>query len=155
MANKKLTDAVFSCRQSLIEALLDFVRENGDECTDYEINEFGLDEESCGEGKVTRVYNFFDRNGCYFYEPQKVNDSSLNDLNEDNFYDKLYEGSIFTAYQCLYIVEDESGNERLKYYRFTNGGVNFDSDQAEPDHDFATTLPLLDLYYLIEAIERD
>jgi len=139
-------------RDMLVNAILEFVRENGEECTDYEINEFGLNEGRDGEGNITKVLNFFDNSGCYFYEKAGFNDDTCDDLNEENFYDKLYEGVTYVAYQCLYIVVDENGKERLKYYRYTNGGVKFDEDQAEPDHDFADKLSMTDLDNLISAI---
>lgn len=138
--------------RELANAILDFVRENGDDVTDYEINEFGLDEGREGEGTITKVWNFFDNGGCWFNEDDGINSETLENINDKNWYDKLYEGITHTAYLCLYIVVDDNGNERLKYYRFTNGGYKFDEDQAEPDHGYVHKLPLLDLSYIIEAI---
>lgn len=152
MDAKQLVKTRETYRVMLVDAILQFVRENGEDLTDYEINEFGLDEGRDGEENITKVYNFFDNGGCYFYEPSAFNDDTLEDINEENFYDKTYEGTTYSAYQCLYIVVDANGNESLKYYRFTNGGLNFDDDQSEPDHDYAAKLPLLDLNYIITAI---
>ena len=152
MYGKHLSKWISSCQGLIVNAILGFVRDNGEEVTEYEINEFGLDEERMGEGSITKVYNFFDNGGCFFYEPSGVNDETLNDVNENNFYEKTYNSTTHTAYQCLYIVVGEDGSECLKYYRFTNGGLNFDSDQAEPDHGKVENLNLLDLHYIIRAI---
>lgn len=156
MKNKKLQDAHDRARRDLINALAEYVRDYGEKCTDYEIDTFGLNDEH-----ATKVLNLYDNNGCYFFEPagsiffaQTVCRAmdALENLNDDNYYDTLIEHCTFTAYQCLYIVVDGQGNEKLKYYRLVNGGVKFDDDQADPDHDDADKLQLLDLQYLYEAI---
>ena len=139
--------------RELANAILDFVRDNGEDVSDYEINEFGLDECRDGEGTITKVWNFYDNGGCWFIEPDAFNSNSLEDMDEENYYDKLYEGITHTAYLCLYIVVDNDGYEHLKYYRFTNGGCTFDDDQAEPDHDYVNKLALIDLCYIIEGIK--
>lgn len=139
--------------RELANAILDFVRDNGEDVSDYEINEFGLDECRDGEGTITKVWNFFDNGGCYFFEPDSMNSNTLDGINEENYYDKLYEGVTHTAYLCLYILVDNDGYEHLKYYRFTNGGCTFDDDQAEPDHDYVNKLSLIDLCYIIEGIK--
>ena len=142
--------------RELANAILDFVRENGDDdISDYEINEFGLDEGCEGEDVITKVWNFFDNGGCWFNEDDGINSETLANINDKNWYDKLYEGITHTAYQCLYIVVDKDGAEHLKYYRFYNGGVVFDEDQAEPDHGYVNKLPIIDLYYLINAIQQN
>ena len=141
--------------RELANAILDFVREYGEDgVSDYEINEFGLDEGLNGEGVITKIWNFFDNGGCYFFEPNSINSDDLDGINEENYYDKLYEGVTHTAYLCLYIVVDNDGEEHLKYYRFINGGCEFDGDQADPDHDYVNKLPLIDLWYLVEGIKK-
>lgn len=149
---QQLTGLQESCRRRLENALLQFVKEHGVDLTSYEINEFGLDEGREGEDNITKVWNFFDNGGCYFNEDDGFNSNTLEDIDDENWYDKLYEGMTHTAYQCLYIVVDGNGYERLKYYRFTNGGCVFDGDQAEPDHDYVSKLSLVDLNYIIGAI---
>ena len=111
-----------------------------------------LDECRDGEGAITKVWNFYDNGGCWFNEDDGINSEKLESINDENWDEKLYEGMTHTAYLCLYIVVDDNGNERLKYYRFTNGGCKFDDDQAEPDHDYVSKLSLVDLSYIIEAI---
>ena len=157
MKDKKLQDAQDNATKMLIDTLAEYVKKHGEDCTDYEIDVFGLQD----EGRVTKVLNIYDNGGCYFFEPaghmffgQTVCHAmdALENLNDDNYYDTLIEHCTFTAYQCLYIVVDGQGNEKLKYYRLVNGGVKFDDDQCDPDHDDADKLPLLDLQYLYEAI---
>lgn len=138
--------------RELANAILDFVRDNGEDVSDYEINEFGLDECRDGEGTITKVWNFYDNGGCWFNEDDGINSEKLESINDENWDEKLYEGMTHTAYLCLYIVVDDNGNERLKYYRFTNGGCKFDDDQAEPDHDYVSKLSLVDLSYITGAI---
>ena len=153
MDAKQLVKTRETYRVMLVDAILQFVRENGEDLTDYEINEFGLDEGRDGEGTITKVWNFFDYGGCYFFEPDKLNMDDLEDMTDEDYSDKLYENVVYSAYQCLYIVVDENGVEQLKYYRFTNGGVKFDDDQSEPDHDYVSKLSLLDLNYIITGIK--
>lgn len=156
-----------ACFDMLEKALLEFVKENGEDCGEYEINEFGLDEGREGEGTVTKVWNFFDNSGCYFINAginkeldiQEIRDNQENPdetWKTDNAIDIAIDNTFeYSAYQCLYIVVDKNRNERLKYYRFFNGGCAFDEDQAEPDHDYVSKLSLVDLYYIIAAIEQN
>lgn len=156
-----------TCRDMMENAILQFVKEHGDELTDYEINEFGLDEGREGEGTITKVWNFLDNGGCYFMKAGINKDLDIQEIrdNQDNpdetwETDRAIDVAIdntfdYSAFQCLYIVVDDDGNERLKYYRFTNGGCKFDDDQAEPDHDYVSKLSLVDLSYIIAAIEQN
>lgn len=156
-----------TCRDMMENAILQFVKEHGDELTDYEINEFGLDEGREGEGTITKVWNFLDNEGCYFMKAGINKDLDIQEIrdNQDNpdetwETDRAIDVAIdntfdYSAFQCLYIVVDDNGNERLKYYRFTNGGCKFDDDQAEPDHDYVSKLSLVDLSYIIAAIEQN
>lgn len=151
MSLKRLMQTGTDCRFKLETAILQFVKEHGDDVSDYEINEFGLGERE-DEGTITKVWNFFDNGGCYFNENDCINSETLENIDDENWDEKLYEGMTHTAYLCLYIVVDDNGNERLKYYRFTNGGCKFDDDQAEPDHDYVSKLSLVDLSYITGAI---
>lgn len=145
---KKLNDMKFCSEVDLNDTILQFVKRRGKQVTPYEIEQFGLSDET----GISKVYNFYDNGGCFFSEPNRINDRLFDDLDEKNAIDKLYEGFTHTAYQCLYIVK-ENDTEYLKYYRFINGGVKFDDDQAEPDHGYVMELPLLDLHYIIKAIQ--
>lgn len=153
MNTDNLIKAESIAKDMLVNSIKEFVREHGEDCNDYYVNEFGLNEDDNGEGHVCKVFNFYDNGGCFFFEPEKLNMDGLEDIDEHNYYRKLYENVAYSAYQCLYIVVDKENEEHLKYYRFTNGGVNFDDDLSEPDHDDACSLSLLDLHYLIEAIK--
>ena len=152
MDKKTLMRKTEAWRVDIVEMLLSYVRECGEDCGDYERNEFGLDCDEDETHRVTKVLNLFDNGGCYFFEADKVNDDSLRDMDDGNWSDRLYEHTVHTAYQCLYIVEDDEGGECLHYYRFTNGGVRWDDDQSEPDHGYALTLNFIDLHYLLQAI---
>lgn len=154
------------CSDMLEKALLEFVRENGEDCGEYEINEFGLDEGREGEDNITKVWNFFDNGGCYFinaginknFDIQDIRNKHQGDDSweiDDAIDEEIYNSFDYSAFQCLYIVVDDNRNERLKYYRFSNGGCAFDDDQAEPDHDYVSKLPLVDLFYLVEAIRQN
>lgn len=144
-----------TCRDMMENALLQFVKEHGVDLTSYEINEFGLDEGREGEDNITKVWNFFDNGGCYFIEANGINNDQCIGISDKNWHESLNYAVTYNAYQCLYIVVDDNGNERLKYYRFSNGGCAFDDDQAEPDHDYVSKLSLVDLSYIIAAIEQN
>jgi hypothetical protein len=152
MNKKELIGLSEWLKTDLILSLKKFVMEHGTDCTDYERNKFGLDVEEQNGLRVTKVLNFYDKCGCYFFEPDMVNDDSLQDAGDKNLREALYEHVVYTAYQCLYIVVDVGGNDSLHYYRFTNGGVKWDDDQAEPDHGDCSTITLLDLHYLLQTI---
>lgn len=152
MDKKNLMQACESLRYEMVLKLMRFVRDNGEDCDSYERNEFGLDCDEYDGRRVTRVLNLYDNGGCYFFEPDKVNDDGLDGMNDENYDELLYEHTVHTAYQCLYIVEDANGDERLHYYRFTNGGIVWDDDQADPDHGDCLTLNLVDLHYILQAI---
>ena len=152
-----------TCRDMMENAILQFVKEHGDDLTDYDINEFGLDEGRDGEGTITKVWNFFDNGGCYYIETELNKEFDIQNIRNKHQDDESWEidDAIdvaidntfdYSAFQCLYIVVDGNGNERLKYYRFTNGGCKFDDDQAEPDHDYVSKLSIVDLTYIIGAI---
>lgn len=141
---EQLFNSLNSLRHQMAQELLHFVQNNGNAATEEEKFNLGLDYE---DGEITKIYNIYENGGCFFFEPNMVNDTTLDDINEKNFLDKTYEGVVFTAYQCLYIVDGA-----LKYSRYTNGGLCFDHDQAEMDDGLVSELPLLDLDYLISAI---
>lgn len=163
---QQLTGLQESCRRRLENALLQFVKEHGVDLTSYEINEFGLDEGREGEDNITKVWNFFDNDGCYYIHTQINKEFDIQDIRnkhqgddswetDDAIDEEIYNFFDYSAFQCLYIVVDDDGNERLKYYRFSNGGCAFDDDQAEPDHDYVSKLSLVDLSYIIAAIEQN
>ena len=113
MKKEELKEFQYLCQKMLVSKMLDYVREHGEDVTDYERNEFGLEDSE--ERKVTKVLNFFDNGGCVF---------------------TLNQGSYFVthAVHCLYI-EEFQGTEYLMSYSLYNEGTEYDSDESEPDHD--------------------
>lgn len=155
MKKKDLRIGVEVQKGKIIEKLIEFVNENGDDLCAYFREHFGLYYDEDEEHNVTKVLDFFNNGGCFFCEPSSVNNRGLDDINENNYCDRLYEHMTHTAYQCLYVVKDADENETLHYYRFTNGGVAWDDDQSEPEHGNVDRLSLLDLHYLLEAIKAN
>ncbi len=136
------TDAIKKAKQTLIEVIKQYVLENGDAMSEYDENEFGLDE-NYYQYKVLAVLNIFDNGGCYY---PIINRICEDELQDDNSW-------THNAFQCLYVVE-EDGEQRLMYYNLENSGILFDSEESEPDHNYAECLSLQDLHYLISFIER-
>ena len=139
------------CVGDIETALFNFVRQYGEEVTQYDIDEFGLTEQEDGEGEITHVFNIFDNGGGYFTVQRSPNDDDV-EKDGDNDYIDTFE---HYAFQCLYIVRDEEGDETLKYYAFENGGLVWDDEMSEPDHDCVRTLRPDVLYQLIEAIVKE
>jgi len=146
-----LTTASQMAAIDICDTLFNFVKQYGEEPTDYDINEFGLDcdqEEGC---EITRVLNLFDNGGAYFAVQRQPNDD---DVKEDDI-DAQMDTFEHYAFQCLYIVRDSDGDESLKYYAFENGGLVWDDDLSEPDHDSIHTLRLDVLEQLLQAIIKE
>lgn len=152
MNKQELMNSMEACKASLVERLMEYVRDCGEDVTNHDREQFGLDCDEDENHIITRVLNLYDNGGCYFFQPDKVCDDSLRNMTDDDWSEQLYCHAVHTAYQCLYIVVNERGEEQLRYYRFTNGGLTWDDDQSEPDHGSAMMLPLLDLDYLLQAI---
>jgi len=158
MTTKHLSEAITGAKLQLVEVLTEYVREHGEEPTDYDINEFGLTEQDDGEGEITHVLNLFDNGGCYFAVQNRVNDD---DIKLDNIegiasaYRETYDVFTHYAFQCLYIVKDDDGDETLKYYAFENGSIVWDDDDSEPDHDRVISLDLEVLTNLFAGIIKE
>ena len=150
----KLNETARMARAMLVSSILGLVRENGNQCPAYETEEFGLDGVCMNGARVTRVLNFRDNGGCFFYEPSKINDRTCDGASLEDLYDRLYEGATFTAYQCLFILETADGSEELWYHCLTNGGVSLDDDQYLSGWGRVGDLELLDLHYLVKAIQK-
>ena len=133
----------------LIHKLKEYVKENGEDITQYERNVFGLDEEK--EVGLTKVLDLW-KDGCWFTTGSKI----LSEININTSISELKEQLevSFThwAFQCLYVVIDENHVEQLKYYTFYNNGVDFSEGLAEPDHDYVYTLPLEVIENIIRVI---
>lgn len=141
-------------QEMLVNALTEYVRDNGEEMSDYYYNEFGMYEEDEEGVKITHVLDTSDI-GCFFARQFEVNDEKLKDIerNDEGFeiFDKLENSFHYATYWAFYIVKDSDGNETLKYYCFYNNGVCYQED-SEPDHDNVESLSLDELRYIIEAI---
>lgn len=156
MNKEYLKIALDDARISIIGAIRDYVFEHGEEPSREKIEEFGLEEEEDDGYKVTKILDFFNSDGCCYYYPVRsnVNNDACEDINDENWYDILYSEFEYAAMQCLYLHEDEEGNEELMYYCFSNGGVKWDDDQAEPHHDCVDGLAFEELVYIIDAIQK-
>ena len=122
----------------LLDAITKFVRANGGEMNDYYRNEFGLDVEDKDSERVICVLDV-SCPGCSYAVQDEVNDDSDSPFTHHSIW-------------ALYIVRDnETGEEKLKFYEFYNSGTTYDDD-SEPDHDYVCNLTLADLWYIIQAI---
>lgn len=152
MTSYKLQRQFDTYRAKMLEDVMKYVREYGENCNDFYINEFGLPDGEDGE-RTTIVLDFFNNNGCCFFEQKIGNEDTINDKCGQELEEALMRSATYTAMQCLYIVEDENGEETLMYYCFYNDGVQWDDD-CEPLHDSACNLSLVALHYIMEAIKK-
>lgn len=146
-----LSQASHQAAADIETVLFNFVKKYGEELTDYDINEFGLDVDQDDQQVITHVFNLFDNGGAYFAIQRKPNDDTINEQDTDS----LFETFEHYAFQCLYIVESVDGSETLKYYAFENGGIEWDDNLSEPDHDSVITLRLDVLENLLRAIIKE
>lgn len=155
MNTKNIAALEESCHWMLIQGIMECVRENGEEMSDYFYNEYGMYEEDEEDVKIVKVLDVSDP-GCFFSKQIDVNDDDVRRLAESDGIEEAAD-SCFSHYSiwALYIVREADGSERLKYYMFVNGGINFDMDESQPDHDYVDTLTLADLYYIIEALKKN
>ena len=160
-----LIHGTMECRDQLEDIILDFVKDNGEDCQEYHMNEFGLADCLDEEESVTKVYDFYDKKGCYYIGSAINKSIDFNEIKNDNQDEEAWEINRrietaidntfeFTSIHCLYIVRDKDGNERLCYYCFTNGGCSFDDNLAEPHHGNASELNFLDLERIIDCFHE-
>ena len=140
MDKKGLNLVSRNAHEMLINALTEYVRENGEDMCEYFYNEHGIDEEDEEGVKVVKVLDVSE-SGCHFACQHSVNreDSCVDD--------RFYHYAIWS----LYIVRDAYGKASLKYYMFYSNGMTYRND-SEPNHDYVDTLSLADLHYIIEAV---
>lgn len=141
-----------NAKMAIINAILQYVKEHGKDVTSSDIDEFGLEDNLKKGCTITKIFDFYNNDGCFYSSSSRVNDDLLDKIDDDSWNDLLYDRMDYTAIQCLYIVVDSNGCEHLNCYQFYNGGVKFDDDQAEPDHNDAMHLSLIDLGYILTAI---
>lgn len=136
----------------LLNAITEFVRQNGEDMNEYFYNEFGINEEDYGE-KVLKVLNVSNP-GCYFATQDEVNaDYIKKAIDRSDYGLAAYRGFEHHAIWALYIVKETDGKEYLKYYEFYNSGIAYD-DSSEPDHSYAKDLDIAKLWYIIEALNK-
>lgn len=157
---KQLILKAREAQEMLVQAIMDYVREHGEDYSneplpDYYRDEFGIDDEEDGD-KVVKLLNMFDNGGCYFATQERVNDDDARTYWDGGDYkDAAWCCFHHHAFWAFYIVRDNDGNETLKYYQFENQGLVFDDDESEPDHDKVEDLGLVELRYIIEAIIKN
>ena len=137
---EKMKHAIELAKENIVNALMQYVMNVGEDFSDYHRNEFGIeDEEDEEDVKVLKVLNIFDNGGCYFPYTHscQVEDG-------DTWYS--------CAFHCLYVVEQD-GARYLKYYMLYNVGREYDENDSEPDHDDVCALSLQDLDKLVRYIE--
>ena len=152
MDAKVLRNAEKAAAVFLTQNLLKFVKENGTDITDEEKEQFGLYDEY--EGKVTKILNFYEKEGCYSIMTKNCNP----DLDPtfcksaDDILQKTDEEFLFTALECLYVVEDEEGVEELKFFCWWNDNMYFMDGLAESEHGFVKDLDLAEFSDIIKVI---
>ena len=140
-------------RIMLVDTLMEYVRDNGKEMSEYFYNELGMDEEDEEGVKIVKVLDVSNP-GCYFACQDKVSDERLEDLfSIDRMFmvKRLSDGFHHYSIWSLYIVREADGTERLKYYMFHSDGIEYEDD-SEPDHDYVSSLTIADLHYVYEAV---
>jgi hypothetical protein len=151
--SNELGSARDEVKLSLIEVLKQYVKDNGNDVTDYDVDTFGLKDQD-EDAVITKVLNFYDNGGCYFSTTSDIN-AEFDPLNKTKkeIFDELGDKFLYWAFQCLYI-EIEDGKEQLKYYLFYNDGTWF-SDLAEPEHNYVDDLPLEVICKIIDVIKYE
>lgn len=147
MKSEQLEQVREACKEQLLDTLMTLVRENGVDYNDYYRNEHGIEED---EGyTVVKVFDIACF-GCYIGLPLKWCVEIEDDA--DPTPKQLSDEYGYHAYWSLYIERDSTGYETLMFYQFYNSGVNWQGDDAEPDHSPASELSLAELDYLTQAI---
>jgi len=147
MATEKLEQTRDKCTEIMYDALLDFVRENGQDYNDYFLNEHGIEaSEGYTIGKCLDISGF----GCHMALPLDANSKIKSDVIPTS--EQLSEAFLYTAYCSLYIKRSATGREALHLYGFCNKGVNWQSDDAEPIYVYASDLSCAEMYYLYDSI---
>ncbi len=136
-------------RQQLLEALEQFVRDNGDDMSDYYRDEHGIDEDYYGYDvvKILDTAQF----GCAFPCALRINDD---DLEKADSIDDLCDSFEFHAFWSFYIAKDrKTGEESLMYYEFCCPGIRWSDESSYTYHEAAFDLSLEVLENIISAIE--
>ena len=150
---KKFYLAIDNCRDILTNALMEFVKECGEEISQIERQDFDLEDDEYT--RITKIYNFTEKDGCYY----NVSRSRFQDIDPYNYEtieglaDKMDDEFCHNTVSCLYIEEDRNtGEETLKYYMFYNSGTYFSEGLSEPEHGDVYDLGLEDLSIIFGTI---
>ena len=146
--DENLTKAWFDAKQTIVTAITEFVRKNGEEMDDYFYNEMGINEEDDGD-KIVKV---FDVSGPGLYFATQENDNVEKESSTEDF---AWRNFLHTAYWAFYIVRSSEGKECLKYYAFVSQGIAFDDDESEPYHGYVRSLSLSEIARILDnLVER-
>ena len=147
MKSEQLHQVREACKEQLLDTLMTLVRENGENYNDFFRNQHGIEaDEGYTIGKVFDISSF----GCHMALPLKFRDDIEGDSEPTP--EVLADEFGYQAYWSLYIECDETGYETLMLYQFSNPGVCWQSELAEPDHCPASDMSLAELDFLTEAI---
>lgn len=152
MDAKQLLESVEILKQIAVLNLTQFVLHNCPMITERQRADFDIED---FEGhKATQIYDFYNLYGCSTVM-QIADDYKDEKKRNDDWYNILYENFEHTTYSCIYIEIDSEFEPQLMWYGFVNGGIDFDADQAEPEHGYVRDLPLYDIEVIIRQIELD
>lgn len=150
MFRRKLKDVISDANSIIVDALTEYVRENGEPMSEYFYNEFGMYEEEDGD-KIVAVLDFFNNKGCVIVEQFVRNVPELCDIDEAT--PEIIENSFCTnAFYALYLVQKEDGTEALRYYCLFSNGIGYNDDISEPDHGDADDLSIAVLEDICKTI---
>ena len=145
----ELNNAIKTAKNTLVNAMINIVMEYGDDfhdSYDYYRNDFGIDEEETEENtKVLKIIDIFNNGGCCFPYGYMYNVTIPSKGKKTKIY------WYTSAFWGLYVVE-EYKKLYLKYYRFENEGMKYNSYESEPDHYYAINLTLQELEKLMKYL---
>lgn len=138
-----------AAKRIIVDGLMNFVREHGSDITEREREDFGLHDE-CGY-HVTKIFNFYDRDGCNVVAacyPIREPDDDENPLST------ILDTFVHMSINCLYIERDSEGAETLSYYGWYNDGVCYNADFAESEHGEVSNFGLSELQNILDTVRR-
>lgn len=150
---ERLINSQNAAKRNIVRQMLEYVQEKGEPLNQIHCEVFGLTDDEQHGYEITKVLSFYDQEGCSFSECNKINTAipAMKSGRVDE--DCIYEQMTHTSYQCLYVLRSQDGIEQLKYYRFINGGIAFDEDQAEAEFGLVSGLSLLDIHYIVQGLK--
>ena len=151
MFRRKLNDVISDAKSIIVNALTDYVRENGEEMNQYFRDEFGMDVDEEDGAEIISVLDFFNNKGCVIVEQFVRNVPELCDVEEVT--PEIIDNTFCTnAFYSFYLVQKEDGTEALRYYCLFSNGIGYNDDISEPDHGDADDLSLAVLEDICKTI---